>query len=143
MGGIISKKTGRLHLSPGRASKRGRVVIEAKATLKTLTAPEIQDEARKAGVAAIKALRRIVKSKVASDLAIISAAQTLLDRGFGKPTQTNINASVNGDGKPSEVTEQELNKRIGEALRRVEGITKRKREKIKSPPRPADIRQFH
>jgi hypothetical protein len=106
-------------------------------------AREIQEMARRYAPDAIKAMGDILKSKVASDLAKISAANSMLDRGYGKATQTNINATVNTDGKPSEVDEQELSRRIAETLARVEGLTKRKREKIKSQEQPAHLRKLH
>ena len=119
----------------GRRSPEGlKVVKEAR---------EIQEMARRYAPDAIKAMGEILRSKVASDLAKISAANSMLDRGYGKAMQTNINATVNTDGKPSEIDEQELNRRISETIQRVEGITKRKREKIKSEDGPTDVRKLH
>jgi len=115
----------------------------AKRILKVSTGPEIQEEARKYGADALKCLREIVNSKLASDVAKISAAQTLLDRGYGRPTQTNINAAVGTDGKATEVTQQELDRRVAETIENIERLTKRKREKIESEERPTDIRKYN
>lgn len=49
--------------------------------------------ARQHGADAIRALVRVMSSKKSPPAAIAVAANSLLDRGFGKPTQT-INANV-------------------------------------------------
>lgn len=126
-------------------SKRERVIIDmkrARAVLKKAAdLPEVQEEARGLAREAIKTLGSILKNKLASDQCKIAAATALLERGYGKATQTNIN--VNGDGKNSEVNDAELNRRINSTLERVERIAGRTREKIKSPPRSPDIRVRH
>jgi len=134
--------TGTFELS--KHNKQHVPILKARKALKrAATAPEVQEEARKAGVDAIKCLKEIVNSKMATDVAKISAAQTLLDRGYGRPTQTNVNATVNTDGKPSEVTESELSRRIAETITRVEGLTRRKRETLKSEDPAPDVRKLH
>lgn len=125
------------------AVKDHKKVIEARRTLKKLTGEQVQELARNAAKAAIKALEGIVNNPVSTDQAKIAASQTLLDRGYGRPTQTNINASVNTDGKPSEIDEQELSRRVKETVTRIEALTKRKREKIEGEERPTDIRKFN
>lgn len=144
-------KSGRIRLTLSNSSLTGYKVKKARARIRQAiaTGAEIQAEARRYAVDALKALQEIVRSPISADVARISAAQTLLDRGYGRPTQTNVNATVNTDGKPQEITDQELNRRIEESLRAVEDITraagtpKRKREKIQSEDRPADIRKLH
>lgn len=126
-------------------------VLDARRLLRRsrLTVAEIQEKARQYGIDALKALREVIEKPTASDLAKISAAQTLLDRGYGRPTQTNLNTTVNTDGSPPEITDKELNRRIEETLRATEALTrvagppKRKREKIESEEGPADIRKLH
>lgn len=119
---------------PGRSPESLKAVLDARA---------IQEMARKHAPDAIKAMAEIVKSKVASDLAKISASNALLDRGYGKALQTSVNATVNTDGSAKEIDGEELDRRVKEVLGRVERITNRKREKIKSPEQPANIRQLH
>lgn len=119
---------------PGRSPEGLKLALDARA---------IQEMARKHAPDAIKAMAEIIKSKVASDLAKISASNALLDRGYGKALQTNVNATVNTDGSAKEIDGEELDRRVKEVLGRVERITKRKREKIKSEDQPADIRQLH
>ncbi len=55
---------------------------------------EIQELARLHGPKAIEAMAEILKSKMASDLAKISASNALLDRGYGKAPQPH-----DGDGQ--------------------------------------------
>ena len=127
------------------AVKRAKKALKTveRVTKKTATLLEIQEAARKAGKYAISALEDIVRSRISTDVARISAAQTLLDRGYGRPTQTSVNATVNTDGKPTEVTQQELDRRIKETITRIEGLTKRKREKIEGEEPPADLRKYN
>ena len=138
-GGLIKyyadKTKGVYMKSTVRKQKRTRVEVSI-----VKEAREIQDIARRSAPEALKALDTILKSEVASDMAKIAAANTILDRGYGKSTQVNVNASVNTDGKPQEIDGKELDKRIISTLNRVEAITGRKREKIQSEERPADVR---
>ena len=110
---------------------------------KTATAAEIQERARKAGIYAIKAMEEIVKNPISTDVARISAANTLLDRGYGKAVQATVNTQVNPDGAPTEISQQELDRRIKETITRIEGLTTRKRETLKSEERPVDIRKLN
>jgi hypothetical protein len=134
---------GRVELGLTSNIKSHKKVLDARKELRTSTGPEIQAKARKYAPDAVDALGEIVKSKIATDVARISAAQTLLDRAYGRPTQTNVNATVNTDGKPPEITDKELDTRIKETLTRIEGLTKRKREKIQGEDRPTDLRKFN
>lgn len=54
----------------------------------------LKELARQHTVAAVETLATIMKSKTATSTARVSAASALLDRGYGKPTQT-IDANVN------------------------------------------------
>jgi hypothetical protein len=104
---------------------------------------EIQDEARKLAPLAIQTMKRVMKSKTASDMALLTAADKVLDRAYGKAMQTNINANVDSNAKPTEVTAAELDKRIEETLARIERLTKREAEEGESEERPADLREYH
>jgi len=125
---------------PDAKPKKGR---SAKSLKIAKDAREIQELARLSGSAAIKAYSEILESKVASDLAKIAAANALLDRGYGKALQTNVNATVNTDGSTKEVDGDELDRRVKETIERVERLTKRKREKIQSEERPANLRKLN
>jgi hypothetical protein len=106
-------------------------------------AKEVQDIARSHAAKALEALSRIVDSQTAPDSAVIQAAGMLLDRGYGKAAQTNINANLDANADPKAVTATDLNKRIEAALRRVEGITGGELEEEQSEERPTDIRELH
>ena len=75
---------------------------------------DIRDAAQRACPDAIKALTEIVRDKEAPPSARVSAASTLLDRGYGKPTQT-INAST-ATKRPSDMTREELDAAIDAAM---------------------------
>ena len=121
-----------------------RTLKEAKAILdKGASYTEAQTKARQHVLEALDALVEIVNSAEANDTARIGAASLLIERAFGKAAQTNINANVNADGKAREIDSDELDRRIRETLAQVEGITKRKREKIISPQRPTDLRKLN
>ena len=115
----------------------------ARRVLKGATPAEAQEHARLHILEAIDALAEIIKAEDSGATAKIGAASLLFERGLGKPTQTNINASVNTDGAPREITGDELEKRIRDTIARVEGISTRKREKIVSEELPAYLRKFH
>lgn len=66
----------------------------------------------------------------------LAAVEIVLNRAAGRPTQTNINASVDANAPPAEATGKELDQRIAETLERVERITGRA-PKAKKRPRPA------
>lgn len=123
--------------------------VRAKLRSPLISPIEVQAQARQTGKECVNTLREILKNPMASDVVRISAAQTLLDRGYGRPTQTNINASVDTDGSPAQITDKELDRRIDETLRATEALTraagpqKRKREKIQSEAGPADVRKLH
>lgn len=67
--------------------------------------PEVKELARAESVNAIRALARVMNAKTAPHAAIVAAANSLLDRGYGKPTQ-HIEAHVDLIDRLS-LTEQE------------------------------------
>lgn len=99
---------------------------------------EIQTIARTHAVAAMNKMAEIVRD---SDHAasVIAAAQVIFDRAYGKANQTNITANIDANGKPSDVTSTELDARIAETLRRVEGLTGRASEEETGEGGAADI----
>lgn len=129
------KKTVTEHKERKALKRRREIIIKE--------AKEIQDIARSGAVDALKAIKRIVNSKVASDQAVIQAATVLLDRGYGKATQTNVNSNVNIDAKPNEISAVELDQRIASALKRVEDLTKRVGKTEPSKDRPTNLREYN
>ena len=125
------------------SGKHGPAIMQARKALKGVSGNDVQEAARQHALAAIEALAGIVKSEDANDTAKIAAADTLLSRGYGKPTQTTVNTNVNTDGKPKELDSASLDQRIRDTLDRLEGATSRKRQKITSEERPVDIRKLN
>jgi hypothetical protein len=89
---------------------------------------------------AAKRVYGIIESEHAKDSDVIAAAQFLFDRAYGKATQTNLNANVDANGRPKEVTGKELDARISAALDRVERITGGAPEKGESEERSDNLR---
>ncbi len=102
---------------------------------------EIQEMARKMASTAMRVMEEIMCNEEAPEAARIAAGQVILERGYGKATQTSINAVIDSNGKPSEVTARELDTRVAEALKRVENLTGGAPEAADSKEQPADIRK--
>lgn len=97
----------------------------ARARLTENVRAEARDIQNLARTHAARAMERIVElienSEKGSD--IIAAVGLLLDRAYGKASQTTVNANLDANGKPTEVTPKELDERIAEALRSIERLT--------------------
>lgn len=104
-------------------------------------AREIQDTARRHAAAAMTRLATIMETSV-NEAASIAAATVILDRAYGKANQTNINATVDANGKATEVSSKELDTRIEQALKRVEAITGRAPKAPPSKDEPTDVRKL-
>lgn len=100
-------------------------------------AREIQNLARQHAVEGMEILAEIAANPEIQPTARIAAIALIHERAYGKATQ--INANVDANGKPTEVTGKELDTRIAEALKRVENLTTGAPEETKSEARPADI----
>lgn len=70
---------------------------------------------------------------------VLAAVNLLLERGYGKASQTTVNANIDANGKPTEVTGKELDTRIADALKRVEAITRGETQEGEGEERPADV----
>lgn len=114
-----------------------------RARLKTTVAKELHEIQNIARTHAAEAMRRLASIVNNSDQEsmVIAAASVIFDRAYGKASQTNINANVNADGKPSEISGKDLDQRINQAIKRVEDLTGGKAKAPKGKERPADIRQ--
>ncbi len=104
-------------------------------------AREIQDRARKGAEKVMDRLVEIAQTSF-NETAAIAAASQVLDRAYGKSINTNVNASVDANGKPTEVSGKELDTRIAQALKRVEELTGRAPKAPASEDKPADVRKF-
>lgn len=102
---------------------------------------EIQELARQYAKAGIDIAAQIMADPTQPASARLQAIDILESRAYGRPNQTNTNLNVDANGKPSEVSSSELNRRIEEALGAVEALTGRTVKKAKSEVKPADIRE--
>lgn len=117
--------------------------ISKKELMTTMEARELMERARQLADKAMQVYEDIMDSDTAADTAKIAAANAVIDRGFGKATQTNVTAQVNADGKPSEIDDRELAARIEDAVERVRRVTTRAEQEAAGAERPADIRKFN
>jgi hypothetical protein len=110
--------------------------------LKYTEAKEHRDVQRVCRESAMEVTRRFLEIVQNSDneSAVVAAGQALLDRGYGKASQTNINATVDANAKSADVSQKELDARIEAALERVEAIAGRETKAPARPQRPADVR---
>ena len=103
-------------------------------------AREIQDIARTHATAVVQKLAEIVETS-GNEAAVIAASQVLLDRAYGKASQTHINANIDTNGKATDVSQKELDARIEKALKRVEDITGRAPKAPESQKPSSDVRE--
>lgn len=111
--------------------------------LTAMEAREMVDLARQKARKAMKVYEDVIDAETAADTAKIQAANAILDRAYGKATQTSVNTQVNADGKPTEIDDKELTRRIDEAVQRVEAVTRRTPEAPASEDRPSDLRKLN
>lgn len=108
------------------AMKRKRLKLKAQKA-RALEAHELQLKARENSDLAMNTLIEIAGNTRAPEATRIAAATAIMDRGYGKASQTSITASVSG-GKASDLNADELDKRTQQALKRVEELTNRTRK---------------
>ncbi len=121
--------------------KRVRLAV-TKHKLRALEAHELQLIARESAEDAMATLKEICKNKRAPEATRIAASAVILDRGYGKASQTSITANIT-NGKARDITADELDKRATAALKRVEELTKRAPKAGASPKRPADFHKYN
>lgn len=123
------------------AMKRRRARLEAQKAI-ALEAHELQRKSRESADEMLDVLKAIARDDNAPDAARIAAVQAILDRGYGKASQTSITASVT-NGKASEITSDELESRIAKTLERVEDLTRRAPKASESKKRSANLRKLN
>jgi hypothetical protein len=124
------------------AMKRKRVKLKVKKAI-ALEAHELQQLARENALLAMETLTEISRNKRSPEATRIAASTAILDRAYGKASQTSITANVTQNGKTKDLDGTELDKRINSALKRVETLTKRAPEKGTSEERPTDVRKLN
>lgn len=105
-------------------------------------AREIQDMARMAAAEAMDCLIAIMKDPDSRPNDRLNAVNILLDRAYGKATQTNVNANVDANGKESDISTAELQRRVEAALNRIEAVAGGTGEEGESQDRPADVCEY-
>jgi hypothetical protein len=105
-------------------------------------AREIQELARKGADAVMKRMIELASSSL-NEAAAIAAGQVVLDRAYGKANQTNITATLDANGKTTDVSAKELDSRIEQTLKRVEELTGGKAKAKPSQERPVDLRKLN
>ena len=121
--------------------KRKRLKLQEKKAI-ALEAHELQQLARENATLAMQTLIEISSNLRAPEATRIAASQVILDRGYGKASQTSITARV-ADDKASAIDATELDTRIGRALKRVEELTNRTPKAGTGKKRPSDLRQLN
>jgi hypothetical protein len=106
-------------------------------------AREIKELAAKHAPSAIKVIADIMNNPKTLDAVRLAAANALVDRGYGKSTQTSVTATVNADGKPSEVDDKTLDERIKSALTRIERVAGRETKPPPREKRSINVRKLH
>lgn len=123
------------------AMKRKRLKLQEKKA-RALEAHELQLKARENADLAMETLIEIAGNKRAPEATRIAAATAIMDRGYGKASQTSITASLTGD-KAKDISADELDKRTSAALKRVEELTNRTRKTRTGKKKPAHLQQYH
>jgi len=102
---------------------------------------DIQEFARKHALAAMEKAADIVANSD-NETTVLQGIQIVLERAYGKASQTNINASVSGDGKATEITAKQLDERIAKALQRVEELSRGAKQTPSRKERLVDLRKL-
>lgn len=112
----------------------------------TKTHLEIQQYIRERAERYLAELDRIATSEETSGNEKLAAIQQLMDRGYGKATQTTVNSNLDGDAKPKELSTDELLRRVDEAIQRAEktqGLASGVGKEAEGTEGPADLRKYH
>jgi len=124
-----------------KAMIRKRLVLKEKKAV-ALELHEVQKLARENATLAMETLVEISRNKRAPEATRIAASSVILDRAYGKASQTTISANIS-HGKTSDITSDELEKRTRIALKRIEEITNGAAKAGTSKKRPADLRKLN
>ena len=96
-----------------------------------MEARELQEMAKKSMPAVMDRIYEIVTDRKSQDHHAIAAGVFLADRAYGKAIQPSVNATVDNNGKTSEIDDAELTNRIRETIDRVTRITSGAGKKVK------------
>ena len=103
---------------------------------------DIRSLARTHTETALRTLTSIMTIEDAPPAARVAAANSLLDRGWGKAVQP-VDATINDERKLNDLSSTELDARIAAALRRVESLASGAAGQASSEERSSDVRQLN
>ena len=106
-------------------------------------ARDIQDIARDLSEEMIELAADIARDENTSPAAKLQAIQFITERGYGKPVQSTVNTNINQNLKPSELNATELDQRVAETLRRIEGAEQRAPKAPEGENRPRNLREYN
>lgn len=109
----------------------------------TKTHLEIQEKIRENAEALLNELLRLALDGDTSEPTKLNAIQQLMDRGYGKATQTTVNANLNADTKVKDIAANDLERRIEQTLERIEGTAGGVQEKAEGTERSVDLRKLN
>ncbi len=108
-----------------------------------MEARDLQDLCRQFTLKATETLIQILDDPDAAPSAKLQAIGMLWDRGYGKPAQTQVNINASADSKPEELDAKSLDKRIADALGRVEKLANGATEEGESETRSSHLRKYN
>jgi recombinational DNA repair protein RecT len=136
-GGYPSKEEWSRTFEERMAQKRLQKRVYAKVTKTHL---EVQEMIREQAETLITTLLELATD--GTENAKLNAIQQLMDRGYGKATQTTVNTSLDAT-RLKDVSANDLGKRIEQTLERIEGATGGVPEETESTERSVDIRKLN
>ena len=116
------------------AERRKQIAAEAR---------DIQELARRFAQDALQAMVDILDDPDSSGTNKLAAANSLLDRAYGKPAVTVHNTNTNIDAKLSDLDAKSLDQRIAETLNRVEKLTNGEAEAAEGEVRHSNLRKYN
>jgi hypothetical protein len=121
-----------------KKKKRERYMLK---TTVAREAREIQEQGRRSAEQVMARLAEIAINSP-NETAAIAAGVVVLDRSYGKANQTNITASIDANGAAKDISQEELNTRIEQTLKRVEALTGGATKAPKSQKPAIDLRKL-
>lgn len=112
----------------------------ARQTLAVKNVREIQQIALNNSAQAMRVAVEVMNDRRARGSERLAAVDLVLNRAAGRPTQTNINASLDANAPAHEASGKELDQRVAETLNRIEKLTGGKREKKPRERKSINIR---
>jgi hypothetical protein len=124
-------------------SKAELKMREEQRAAKSAEARDIQELARRFATDAMQALADVLTNPDSADSAKITAANSILDRAYGKAASTNLNVNANMDANPKDLDPGDLDRRIADTLMRVENLADKAHEEAKNSKRIINLRDYN